>query len=1089
MPRRPRRGKLLIGWRWRACPDGISNREEEGIVPTSVANQSGSVLVIGGGVGGMRAAIDLAEAGIHTYVVEALPSLGGRVAQLGFMFPTHDCVLCRGTSDHGFGCTRPAISPALLDQNRHPNITLISSAELLRLDGQAGNFEALLRQHPQYVNPSMCINCGKCAEICPEVRPSGFQMDLSVRKAIDKSAPRSVPNAYYLLEKTPLCDACHKCVEVCPTHAINLDAQPRDITVQVGAVILAMGFEPFNAHLMPELGYGRIPDVITSLQYERLASRSGPTEGTVRRISDGKLPRRIAWLQCVGSRDQRNPYCSSICCMYATKQAVLAKQRIPGVECYIFTMDERAFNKEYNHYYRESEREFGIHYNRCRISAVAEDPQTGDVILRYPSGRGHFEADARQGTMIEEHFDLVVLAVGIRPPRQAVEMARSMGIDLNEYGFCETDKFNPLSTSRPGVFVCGAFASPKEIAETIIDASGAAAQVMRLLRDRPKHPDFTRAQPFIAQEPLAPELSVEGEEPAIAVALCRCLGENDGVIDFDALADYVSNLPHVVSLQDLPAACLPEGMVRLREMLDSAVVNRLVIGACSHRTHEPLFQRIAAEAGINPYLMEMVNLREHCAWVHADDPVGATHKACEQMRMSVERVCRARPVHKEERQPKRAALIVGGGVSGMTAALAIADTGFRVHLVEKSGELGGNLHHIYYVAEPENPQHLLRDLVNRVVAHERITLYLHSEVIGHTGSTGDFRTRLRTVLADGNQRQTDIEHGVVILATGGVESEIPASMPGEDPRLIRQSELEVILAHQPQRAAKLQSVVMLQCVQSDDRPEYCSRICCTNTIKNAIRLKMINPECQVVIMYKNIITYGFREKFYIEARRRGVLFVRYTEDEPPVVRLEARGAGQALTVSVKEHVFGKTLVFEPDLVALSTMIVPSKGTAELAKMMGIPLSVEGFFQEAHLKMRPMDVTDEGIFLAGMAHYPKFLEECISNALACAGRALATLNRPEIHLGGVVAVVDPARCTGCLTCVRTCPFSIPAMRYEQAGVGNLGGAAWIDPARCQGCGTCTGECPARAIQLVHYRDEQIRIGLGSWLAPMPQLAAE
>jgi heterodisulfide reductase subunit A len=641
-----------------------------------------------------------------------------------------------------------------------------------------------------------------------------------------------------------------------------------------------------------------------------------------------------------------------------------------------------------------------------------------------------------------------------------------------------TPVFDPLQSSRRGVFVCGTASGPKDIPESVIQASGASSAALALLGDfESKRLEVERPQP----------IDLRGEPTRIGTFVCRCGINIASTVDVPSVVQYASTLPKVVHAQEFLFACAKDSQKSIAEAIKEKRLTRVVVAACTPRTHEPLFQRLASQAGINPYLVELVNLREQCAWVHQGDPAGATRKAAEMVRMGVARVQVARPLRRLEREPARTALVIGGGVSGMTAALAIADAGYDVQLVERKGELGGNLHHVYYVAEGENPQRLLRDLVNRVVGHARIQLHLRTQVVAHSGSVGDFRAVLRTATDRGPAREHEIRHAVTVVATGGEETRSPRYLLGQDPRVIPQSELEEILAHQVERAGRLRSVAMIQCVQPEGAVEYCSRICCTNTIKNALRLKMLNPECQVVVFYKNIITYGFREQYYLEARRRGVLFVRYTDREPPQVRLEARGARQALVVSAREHVFGTTLTFEPDLLALSMSIEPSAGSRALAEMISVPLSPDGFFMEAHLKMRPMDFADDGLFLAGMAHYPKFIEECITHALACAGRALTILSRPSIQLGGVVAQVDAEKCTGCLTCVRTCPFSIPQIRPDIPGVGGLGGSAWIDPARCQGCGTCTGECPARAIQLENYRDEQILAGLGPWGAPVAAVA--
>ena len=1030
---------------------------------------AGCVLVVGGGVGGMRAAIDLAEAGLRVILVEATPALGGRVAQLGFMFPTHDCILCRGTSDHGYGCTRPAISPAFLDHNLHPNIEILTNTRMVAASGQAGDFTIHLHSEPRYVKINQCTNCGLCAAACPVELPSGFQLDLSMRKAIYKVAPRAIPDAY-VVDRRPYCDDCGLCVDICPTQAVDLNEQPGDRIVRVGAVILAIGYSLTDLREYEEYGWGRYGNVLHGLQYERLASRSGPTEGIVVRPSDGQTPRRIAWLQCVGSRDQRYPYCSSICCMYATKQAMLAKQRVPDAECQVFVMDERAFNKEFNAYFDRSRKEFGVRYVRCRVSAIREDPDTHDLIVR---------ATHPDGQISDERYNMVVLSAGTQPPALARNTADILGIELNPWGFCETDKFMPLQTSQPGIYVCGSFQSPKEIAETITDAAGAAGDVMRQMRASLGKRKSSRAYPFISGESFVAEQHVAEQSLRTGVFVCDCHPSIDSVIDTRLLARYAHGLPGVMHAVQIGYGCLEAGLAKMQSAIGEHHLNRVVVAGCSHRTHEPLFQQMVRRAGLNPALLELVNIREHCAWVHSAYPGGATRKAMELVRGGTQRVQLMLSSHKQPIQPIQRALIIGGGVAGMTAALSVADSGYDVVLVERSGELGGNLRHVYYVAEGQNPQRLLRDLINRVRGHERIAVFARSQVIEHSGSVGAFRATIRTLPANGSQpAATQVEHGVTIVATGGQEWRGDIYLLDKHPRVITEVELEDRIAHEPEAIAEMKHIVMIQCVRPSNGIDYCSRVCCTSSMKNAIRIKLLNPDCQVTILYKDVITYGFREQYYTDARRRGAVFIRYDDMSMPVVEdVDGR-----LRVHVQEPVLGQRLGFEPDLLVLNMAVVPWEGTTELARVLGVPLSREGFFMEAHVKVRPMDLMAEGIFVAGVAHYPKFIEETISNAQATAGRAVSLLAQRLLYVGGTVAEVEQARCVGCLTCTRTCPFGIPCIQPDVSGVGGIRGAAHINPAICQGCGTCTGECPARAIQLVNYTDQQIMAqGLGAWVA--------
>ncbi len=1028
----------------------------------------GAVLVVGAGVGGMRAATDLADAGMKVYLVEQSPSVGGVVAQLGFMFPTHDCVLCRGTSDHGYGCTRPSITPWLLNFSLHPSIELLTLTEVISVSGQPGHFVATVRHKPRYVDTRHCINCNKCSEVCPIELPDPFQLGQVKRKAAYKVAARAAPDAY-VIERGDYCDDCRKCAAVCPTGAIDLQEQEWHEDLHVGAIILTVGYKMFDPSGEAEYGYGRYPNVITSLEYERLASRSGPTEGLVRRPSDGKLPRKIAWIQCVGSRDQAHPYCSSICCMYATKEAMLAKQRLPGVEVKIFVMDERAFSKEYSAYTRRAVEVFDVEFVRSRISIIHQDPKTHDLIVRYQT---------EDGMLKDKRFGMIVLSVGSEPPAQSKQMAEMLDIDLNEYGFCKTAKFEPVDTTRPGIYVAGAFGMPKEITESIIDASGAVAQAIQLL---------SGTQHSLVEKPTYPiERDVSGEQSRAGIFVCRCGGQISDVIDLSETLEYTRNLPDVVYAGEVAFGCQEDGLAEIKRIVREKGVNRLIVGACTPRTHEALFQNLLRGVRLNPHLLEFVSLRESCSWVHYDNPKGATRKAKELLRFGVARARHLGPIQKIEMDHDRRALVLGGGVAGLTAALTIAEQGYDVFLVEKGKKLGGNVSHLHFTAEGDNPHQMMRNLIKRVESHERIAVYKESEMIRFRGTKGNFNSTLRGAYNGSSKtKEWDVTHGVTIVATGAQEFRGPVYFLGQDSRVVTQLELEQTIAERAEEINKLKNVAMIQCVgpwNLDEEQEfYCSRTCCTNTLKNAMRIKIINPACQVVVLYKELMTYGFRERYYTEARERGVLFVRYDDNNRPKAYLE----NNRLKIKVRDPTLLQDVILSPDLLALSMATVPAESNTQLAEMLGVPLSIEGFFMEDNLKLRPMDFTREGIFLCGAAHYPKFSEESVAHALATSARAMTILGQEKLEATIKFAQVDQSKCVGCLTCLRTCPFQIPKIDPGAVGVGGIIGAAYIEPTLCTGCGTCTSECPANAIQLLHYHDDQIVVPdapvLGQWLA--------
>jgi len=876
-----------------------------------------------------------------------------------------------------------------------------------------------------------------------------------------------------------ICSECMSCTFACGVDAINHDMPPSQSQIEVGAVILAPGYQTYRAELSEEYGLGRYPNVVTSLQYERMLSASGPSSGHIQRPSDDKDPKRIAFLQCVGSRDQSHDYCSSVCCMYAAKEAIMTLEHAKAgsqksgteldVSCQVFFMDTRAYSKGYEEYYQRAENKYGVKYTRCRLSEVKEDPQTHNLKVRYAA-----PFDEHPGAL-EEEFDLVVLSVGMEISESVKQLAENLGVELNEYGFCHTTLFDPLQTSREGIYVAGPFREPKDIPETVIEASGTAAAAAQLLAP---------ARFSLAKSTHYPdEKDLSEEDLRIGVFVCHCGSNIGGFLDVPSVAEYAGTLPGVIFAEDNLYTCSQDSIAHIIEEVVNRDLNRVVVASCTPLTHEPLFQDALRHAGLNPHLFEMANIRNQCSWVHSNDWDGATEKAKTLIRMSIARVAELEPLKTSEVQVNHSALIVGGGAAGMTAALTLGEQGFPVHIIEREPELGGNLRYLQYFLpqtgeDQLTPREFLTQIIEQVDAHPLITTHLDSELVNTSGFKGNFESLIKT-----GAELSQVEHGVTIVATGGSEYKGSEYGYGQDDHILTQLEFEQILAEDNQKN-KIGSVVMLQCIGPAEK--YCSRLCCTTALKNALKIKETYPDTEVSIIYRDIRTYGFKEKLYTQAREAGVLFFHYEFDRKPEVVLPEgspdAAINQPLRVKVWEPVLGRNVELQADYVVLSTPIVPSTGTQELASQLKLSLNMDGFFLEAHVKLRPVDFAAEGIFMAGLAHYPKFLDETIAQAQAAASRSASILSQETIQTNARIAQVDPLACVGCLTCVRICPYDVPRVTGNFTGIGNILGAAFIEPAICHGCGTCVSECPARAIQLLHFKDLQTMAKLDAMFEP-------
>jgi heterodisulfide reductase subunit A2 len=930
------------------------------------------------------------------------------------------------------------------------NIELMTLTHVERVEGEMGRFTVTLCRRPRYVDMDKCIACGECTSKCPKVVQDGYNEDINHRKAIYVGYPQAVPLKYQIDPENCLMllhGRCGVCEEACPAGAVRFNDKAAEITIQVGSMILAPGYRAFDPSGIRAWGYGTFPNVVTSMEFERYLSASGPTEGNLIRPSDGKKVKKIAFLQCVGSRDYNevlHVYCSSLCCMFALKEAMIAMDHAKDLDVSIFFMDMRAHGKDFERYLERAKAK-GVKLRRCRVHSLEPSGDSGSICFRYVTD------DGRQ---VKEEVDLVVLSVGIESRLEGVQLAECAGIELNHNRFAVVSSFSPVSATKPGIYVCGAFSGPKDIPQSVTEASAAAAAASIPLSD--VRFSLSRQQEYPA------ERDVRDEAPRIGVFICHCGSNIAGVIDVATLGDYAATLPHVAYVERALFTCAQDTQEIIRRRIEEKGLNRLVIAACTPRTHEGLFRETLRASGLNEYLFEMANIRNQVARVHAGKPEAATAKAMDLVRMAVAKVALLGPLAPVSVRVNPQALVIGGGVAGMVSALGLADQGFPVHLVERSSQLGGNGRHLFKTWKNEPIQDFVEGLVARVRDHDLITVHMKAQVTHAEGFIGNFRSTITKPNCT-----TTVEHGAAILATGG-QAYKPSEYGYQQSRdVLTALEFDKLHLVGDERVRRGLSFVFVQCVGSrePERP-YCSRVCCTHSVQAAITLKEEKPERNVFILYRDMRTYGQREELYKKARELGVIFINYEMHRKPDVRVD----NDRLDVVVFDHVLHEPLRIPADMVVLATAIVPSPGVGDLANLYKAPVDADGFLQEAHAKLRPVDSATDGLFLAGVAHYPKPMEEVVAQAYAAVARTVTVLSNRVINLDSIKAMPDPERCDGCALCLDVCPYHAISLN-DADGAGTKPCIA-VNAARCKGCGICQATCPKEGVEVGGFSYRQL-----------------
>ncbi|MBY8987834.1 MAG: hydrogenase iron-sulfur subunit [Candidatus Lokiarchaeota archaeon] len=997
-----------------------------------------NIMVIGAGISGIEAGLTLAEQGYKVILVERTSSVGGRMAQLDKTFPTLDCSIC-------------ILAPKMVESSRHPNIELLAYSEVQEVRGEAGNFKVKVLKKAKYVNWDSCTGCGSCSEKCPMKKiPSEFEEGMGNRTAIYIPFPQAVPRKAVIDAEKCLYltkGACELCVKECEAGAIIWDMKDEVVEYNVASIIVATGIDQLNPSVLDRYHYGEYPNVITAMQYERLLSASGPTDGELLKPSDKEHAHKIAFIACVGSRNEDLcAYCSKFCCMYMAKEGVVTREHAPDTDVTIYFNDIRVVGKNQEEFIERAKNEYNLRYHHGIPGDIREDPKTHELLVK--------SANLDNSNVQVDKYDLVVLANAVIPRADAGNLAKILDIEQNELGFYKTkDSTEDLRSTRDGIYVTGSCQSPDDIANSVAKAGGAAALAAN------------HAVPLSAEEiniVLPPLIPVKpGDEPRIGVFVCRCGVNIAGYVNVPNLVEYAKTLPNVAFTMENKYSCSQLTQDIIKEKIKELDLNRVVVAACTPRTHEPLFQKTIREAGLNEYLFNFVSIRELDSWVHMNDNPKATDKAKDLIRMGVARVSAQKPEFRIKGNVVPEALVVGGGISGISAAMEIAKKGFKVHLVEKEGKLGGQLNLIYKINfDRIDSKQFLEERLNELNNMKNITTYLNSKVADIKGSIGDFKVVVRDISED---KEDILNVGVIITATGAYEYKPEGWYNyGNNDKVMTQLELSEKLKNNELKDGE--TLVFIHCVGSR-QPEggngvtYCSLICCSESIRHALYVKENYPNSNIYVLYRDIRVGTYEEQYYWKARE-DINYIRFNEYP------EYNDANGEIKINVKDILTQTNLTISADRVVLSTPLIPFD-TKRLGEQIKCARDQNGYFLEAHVKLRPVDFATDGIYLAGTCHSPKGIADSISQGRAAAAHALIPLISGEVENEPLISIVDPALCIGCQKCEEVCNFGAIGVNFENDIL-----VSESNPLLCKGCGDCSAACPAGAITMSHFSDEQI-----------------